>query len=566
MRYQYDDIALSVVDDLNTRLLNMSFSKLIENDQSILPINEYIPKIWENKWFNNKTIDGYSLGDAVWKYTMTQDEFLLNYHDVIYEYAKNNQLLNGYFRFEPSDYIKEIDRYNNVISGYSSDEPTLDAYGNRQYDPNTGKLITHKVQYLPPLFDYGAYSTRANQPIEIYVSLIDDNKELLSNSQAWTKTVLSNINEFKSFISNEISLMFTKHINDYHLGGLSTNEDFSEILIKKDFSNFDISALYNTQRMISHTQYINDQGFDYVRFFKRDSVNTKINVTTSKNMPLYRWCRLWNSGHLEHGGIIEIPKYSNISSNESSCYNISIDLAWADDDRLFYDYPISEKFYGSLINDLYFSNTAQINNYELSTQLAYDNRYSVSLTPVQFNNNDLEKKSTTYNIKLINEDDLLRTSYPTIPNNDKNKTFVNYEVYGMTNKSFCITRSRTDDLMDNNTIRYIQYYVSGYRSSITLQYNIQFCTIENLRQIYPYTGEQIRPTDFIVRANNGDILTKDMQYKIYYGENINTIGYITIEGISPFYGKIELSFYIKHDISDTTKYSIINLSSAYPFI
>jgi hypothetical protein len=99
-------------------------------------------------------------------------------------------------------------------------------------------------------------------------------------------------------------------------------------------------------------------------------------------MPMYRWCRLWNSGHLEHGGIIEIPKYDIISSSNASCYIISVDLDWANDDKLYYDYPMSKDFYGSQHNNLYFTNNAQIEKYELSTQLIINNRYVVTITPI----------------------------------------------------------------------------------------------------------------------------------------------------------------------------------------
>jgi hypothetical protein len=98
MLHQYNDIALSIVSDLNTRLLNMSFSKLAENDTSIIPVNEYTPNIWENKWFNDDTVPGYSKGDSVWKYIMTSSDFLSAYHELIYKYASENELLNGYFR------------------------------------------------------------------------------------------------------------------------------------------------------------------------------------------------------------------------------------------------------------------------------------------------------------------------------------------------------------------------------------------------------------------------------------------------------------------------------------
>ena len=40
-------------------------------------------------------------------------------------------------------------------------------------------------------------------------------------------------------------------------------------------------------------------------------------------------------------------------------------------------------------------------------------------------------------------------------NNDYNKTFVNFETHSIQNDSFYITRSRTDDLTENDTIRYV---------------------------------------------------------------------------------------------------------------
>jgi hypothetical protein len=55
-------------------------------------------------------------------------------------------------------------------------------------------------------------------------------------------------------------------------------------------------------------------------------------------MNSYNWCRLWNSGHLEHGGIVEIPQYTTLSSNNVSCYVISIDFTWNNTNNLIYDF------------------------------------------------------------------------------------------------------------------------------------------------------------------------------------------------------------------------------------
>lgn len=436
--YQYNDIMLSVVRELNTKILNQSFTRLVDNDQSILPVNDYIPQIWENKWYNDDTIAGYSKGDGVWKYTITSADFIDTYSNLIHKYAEENPMTNGYLRYSADKYNDEIDRYINIISGYAIYTDIFDTAGDY--------VSTEWEQKLPPLFDVG-FKTSSSK-IEIFVSLIDDNKEYLSNSQAWTNIVLSNDLAFSTYISTEIELLFDKHIQDYHLGGISSKTDFANILLKRDFSNFDISALYNAQQLKNHTQYVNEQGFDYVREFKKDMVPTTLSST---DYSTYRWARLWNSGHLEHGGIIEIPKYSTISSTNPNDYIVQIDFSWADD--LVYDYSTADGFYGDTTNNLYFANDVQINDYSSLADLKYNNRYSVSITPVQFNQNDLDYSATK----------MTTTSYPASPNTNLNKTFVNFEVHSMTNTGFCITRSRTDDLTNNNTIRYIQYYVSGYK-------------------------------------------------------------------------------------------------------
>jgi hypothetical protein len=42
---------------------------------------------------------------------MTSSEFINTYHNIIYDYAQNNKLLNGYFRYSRDEYEYELDRY-----------------------------------------------------------------------------------------------------------------------------------------------------------------------------------------------------------------------------------------------------------------------------------------------------------------------------------------------------------------------------------------------------------------------------------------------------------------------
>ena len=124
MLNDFSEIGLSVVKNLNTRILNISLQKLAENDTAILPPNDYIPKIWENRWYNDETIAGYSKGDLVWKWTMDSDSFIENFAGLIQDYANNNQRLSSYFQQSASDWSLEKDKYTNVISGYSENAGT----------------------------------------------------------------------------------------------------------------------------------------------------------------------------------------------------------------------------------------------------------------------------------------------------------------------------------------------------------------------------------------------------------------------------------------------------------
>ena len=111
MLNDFSEIGLSVVKNLNTRILNISLQKLAENDTAILPPNDYIPKIWENRWYNDDTIAGYSKGDLVWKWTMDNDSFIANFAGLIQDYASKNQRLSAYFKQLPSSWSTEKAKY-----------------------------------------------------------------------------------------------------------------------------------------------------------------------------------------------------------------------------------------------------------------------------------------------------------------------------------------------------------------------------------------------------------------------------------------------------------------------
>ena len=91
-------------------------------------------------------------------------------------------------------------KYINVISGYAE---------------NVGsKQSPVYRQYFPMLFDFcfdydtGKYSPTRKKDgknrIEIYISLVDDNKSLLSDTTAWKNLALRTNDEQRQYLSSEL--------------------------------------------------------------------------------------------------------------------------------------------------------------------------------------------------------------------------------------------------------------------------------------------------------------------------------------------------------------------------
>lgn len=230
MNYTKDDILLSVVADFNAKILNNSFTKLLANDNSLIPENNYIPTIWEQKWFNNDAVPGYNMGQCVWRNTMTSlNDFLDAYGDLVYDYASNNIKLgkSDYLDSSWTDIVEKFGdkeeimavyrmKYYNVISGYSDLE----------IDPETGKQTIIRNWYQP-LFDYGnATPEKADTSrLEVYVSTKNDNKELLSNRTAWKAVVLSDQAAYNNYIKTEVDIIFKQHVSAYHFNNELTPDN-----------------------------------------------------------------------------------------------------------------------------------------------------------------------------------------------------------------------------------------------------------------------------------------------------------------------------------------------------
>lgn len=173
----YDEVKLNVVRSLNSQILNKSFTKLYENDSELIPEYDYTPNIWENKWYNDNIIPGYSKGYCVWKYVYNDIcAFLDSYGDIVYNYAQNNELLKDYLisswaevKDHRSDETKRIwrERYFNVISGYSK-------------ETTTDMTMNQKVRYLKFVFEKNQWSTDSGKWMEIGKLKFTDNTDDLA--------------------------------------------------------------------------------------------------------------------------------------------------------------------------------------------------------------------------------------------------------------------------------------------------------------------------------------------------------------------------------------------------
>lgn len=524
-----DDVVIHNTQSLNINNVNNAILHLLENDLNLANPDGFSPTIWECKWYNDDNVAGYRNGDAVWINTENPYNFIEFYAEKIYNYAKSNPYLKNIIEpYTPYNY----DLYYNILTGYHIDNTTT---------------------ILPPLFDIGDFT----KPAQIKISRYDNNKALLSDSNAWKDFIIrDDYQSVKKVLQDNLKTMFNKHIEQYHLDDNKLSSTIGTYLLK------DLSNAENTQKLDTHIDSFEKIGFDYVvKFVKKpeqikfinsvlsttyisnywkltdydkyaedgelkpetkttyiaqlsgcanyisDNIEESINNLTDKaivnikytahnsttlvpqsstifneisaninkydctyelalletNMSAYiktqidqytqiqtvesvyypevtytyyKWFRLWNSGYLEHGGIVPIEQVGNTT--------VSLDWNYIDNDLSVvaptYDYPESTfPFYGSHTK---FSNDNGL-TYDANNNLNTTNRYVVQLTPI---NNILSDSLSGNNLMYGNNDNQLCT-------------YCNIEINTIKNTNFSI-------FIDNNNTPYYSYYVSGYKTNI----------------------------------------------------------------------------------------------------
>lgn len=389
------DIFIKKGENISDVKLNEVFNKLLINDKTITPLQSLEPQIWECKWYNNPDISGYAKGTAVWYNTEDLDEFLLKRNKDIYTYGMENVKTSmKMMDYDPYD-EESYNFYKNILSGYVEDD------------------LSNKLQ---PLFDIGNLSNQ----VQIYIlqknnSKISPSEDLLKpeSERVWKpffKTTGDIINEI---LSTYVSQIIEDHKKQYHLGKYALDLESSFVpnrYLKKDFSNIDEEAVQTFQ---SHTIKQNLSGFDYVKEYVRDNTTAEISIEISTDTSTeistitvdapQKWFRLWNSGYLEHGGIITVPQSNN------SIVSVFLDWEYNGNKAPVYDYTtnVADSFYG-----LY---TKYDTNEDFNQDGCIDkeNRYTIAITPV----GDIENTIGTTEITMIRND-----SFCLKLNNKKTKT------------------------------------------------------------------------------------------------------------------------------------------------
>lgn len=277
---ELSDIFMSSNDPLDQDPMNRRFDVLRKNDILINNLFSNSIGIWECSWYYDSSIKGYSIGDAVWINTEDPDEFVKSRAVLIKHYTDfNSQILNKLPDFDPKD-DTIVNQYKDAMSGYT--------------DVNLGKNVV-----LPPIFDIGDFS----KPIQIAISLKNNNKGLLTDQKSWKKLFVDSDEDEKKIrkiIDEKENFTLERHLHDYHLSG---QEETVKAKLS-DYINVPTNTLYYTtfpsgwQSNYDENRTLPNYGTDYVKYRIRKP------YTLNEKISQYQCVRYWNSGMIEHYGII----------------------------------------------------------------------------------------------------------------------------------------------------------------------------------------------------------------------------------------------------------------------
>ena len=277
---ELSSIFMNQSEALGSDNLNKKFGALLQNDRIINNLFSNAIGTWQCLWYYDSNMKGYSIGDAVWLNAEEPLEFLKTHYGLIKQYTDlNPQILNKLPDFDDKN-AAVISAYQCAMSGYT--------------DSNLGKDIV-----LPPIFDIGDFS----KPIQLAVSLKNNNKDLLSDSKSWKKVFVNEDKDeanIRKLLSTFYDRSLNEHLVNYHLSG-------HEEQVQAKLSNY-LDVPEETYDYVSfpdawQKQYsenaVKEYGLDRATFFIRKPYS--ISGTVSQ----YQAVRYWKSGLIEHFGTID---------------------------------------------------------------------------------------------------------------------------------------------------------------------------------------------------------------------------------------------------------------------
>lgn len=331
----YEDIKLEKEVEIAT--LNEVLSKLLMNDKEMVPVNTIRPSIWVARWINGE--DAYNRDDAVWVNTESVDDFVKNRT----EYIKI--------------YLRQDKRYYGRINQAEANNDTQEMY----------KILKEGVQ-ANDIFYLGDLTL----PVQIKICKKDGTKQPPSNSEYWDDFwVTSNDEECRNYIMQEmfsyLTRRFNNHIRNYHLSGW-TQSDFDTYL-DKNLTNIPYDSKYH---YFSHRSKQLRDGFDFVKRFESKDFGGGV----------VKWFRLWNSGFLEQGGVIDT---SSIDTSQDSIQQniVTVNLNWSGAKFAppAYDY-IRTDYQTTYGSDSWFKAYGDAVGINESNVLDRKNTYQVKVTPI----------------------------------------------------------------------------------------------------------------------------------------------------------------------------------------
>lgn len=269
------EVLLGEQDKLDYEPINSKLKLLCSYDQAISRSFVNSIGIWHCSWYYDSTISGYAKGDVVWLNTEDPFAFVRSHHATIKQYTDlKAEILTKLPEYDSND-DSVVAKYLNALSGYIDSK-------------------SKNVKPLEPIFDLGIYSN----PIQLAVSLKDNNKNLTSDDSAWKKLFVDG-DDSEEKIGKTIAalkdLKLEKHLIDYHLSG---KEEQVESQLSDYLDAPDKKIYYDSLPEKWYASSESEYGFDYVLAYVRKP------LVLSGSVCQYQAARYWKSGRMEQFGTI----------------------------------------------------------------------------------------------------------------------------------------------------------------------------------------------------------------------------------------------------------------------